>query len=379
MQNVTQSWLVLQLTDSPLWLGLLGLSFAIPMVTLPLVGGAIVDRVQRVRLLYITQTGQMLLAFALAILTWLDLIAVWHILLASFLSATLLAFDNPARQALVYDLVPHEDLLNALSLNAATYTGAALVGPALAGLLLVPLGPAGLFFLNGVSFLAVLFALAAMRGVRSRGSAIAAPLGEAMRAGLSYVWKTRYVLGLLGLSAMAAIFGRSYQMLLPVFARDIWVTGAAGYGLLLSAAGAGALAGALTLAAFGRNWRQGRSLVLSGLAFSFSLITFALSPVFLIGFLLLFLAGVMATVFTTLISTQLQTTTPDELRGRVMSLYAITLIGLPSLGALAIGVLAEQLGGLQGAPEAVLIGGVLMGVALLAAAPGLWRRDNRTT
>jgi MFS family permease len=375
MQNVTQSWLVLQLTDSPLWLGLLGLSFAIPMVTLPLVGGAIVDRVQRVRLLYITQTGQMLLAFALAILTWLDLIAVWHILLASFLSATLLAFDNPARQALVYDLVPHEDLLNALSLNAATYTGAALVGPALAGLLLVPLGPAALFFINGVSYLAVLFALAAMRGVRSRGSAMAAPLGRAMRAGLSYVWKTRYVLGLLGLSAMAAIFGRSYQMLLPVFARDIWVTGAAGYGLLLSAAGAGALAGALTLAAFGRNWRQGRSLVLSGLAFSFSLITFALSPVFL----LLFLAGVMATVFTTLISTQLQTTTPDELRGRVMSLYAITLIGLPSLGALAIGVLAEQLGGLQGAPEAVLIGGVLMGVALLAAAPGLWRRDNRTT
>jgi MFS family permease len=157
-------------------------------------------------------------------------------------------------------------------------------------------------------------------------------------------------------------------MLLPVFARDIWDTGAAGYGLLLSAAGAGALAGALSLAAFGRNWRQGRSMVISGLAFSLSLILFAVSPIFLIGFLLLFLAGVMATVFTTLISTQLQTTTPDELRGRVMSLYAITLIGLPSLGALAIAILAEQLGGLQGAPEAVLIGGVLMGVALLMAA-----------
>ena len=268
MQNVTQSWLMLQLTDSPLWLGLLGLSFALPMVTLPLIGGAVVDRVHRVRLLYVTQTGQMLLAFALAILTWLNLIAVWHILLASFLGATLLAFDNPARQALVYDLVPHEDLLNALSLNAATYTGAALVGPALAGLLLVPLGPAALFFLNGVSFLAVLFALAAMRDVHSRGSAIAAPLGRAVEAGLAYVWRTPYVLGLLGFSALAAIFGRSYQMLLPVFARDIWAAGAPGYGLLLSAGGAGAIIGALSLAAFGRDWRQGRWMVISGLVFS---------------------------------------------------------------------------------------------------------------
>jgi len=377
MQNVTQSWLVLQLTNSPLWLGLLGLSFAIPMITLPLVGGAVVDRVHRVRLLYFTQTGQMLLAFALAVLTWLHLIAVWQILLASFLGATLLAFDNPARQALVYDLVPRDDLLNALSLNAATYTGAALVGPALAGLLLVPLGPAALFFINGVSFLAVLFALAAMRGVRSRGSAVAAPLGQAMRTGLSYVWKTRYALGLLGLSAMAAIFGRSYQMLLPVFARDIWNTGAPGYGLLLSAAGAGALVGALALAAFGRGWRQGAGMVVSGLGFSLALILFALSPSFAGGLLLLFAAGILATVLTTLISTQLQVTTPNELRGRVMSMYAITLIGLPSLGAMAAALLAEQMGGLQGAPEAVLIGGVLMGLAVLIAAPSLWKRDMR--
>ena len=376
IQNVTQSWLVLQLTNSPLWLGLLGLSFAIPMVTLPLVGGAVVDRVHRVRLLYFTQTAQMLLAFALAMLTWLQLIAVWQILLASFLSATLLAFDNPARQALVYDLVSQGDLLNALSLNAATYTGAALVGPALAGLLLVPLGPAALFFLNGASFLAVLFALAAMRGVRSRGSAAPASLGRAMRTGLTYVWKTRYVLGLLGLSAAAAIFGRSYQSLLPIFARDIWSAGAVGYGLLLLAAGAGALAGALGLAAFSRGRRQGRLMVVTGLAFSGLLILFALSPAFLAGFLLLFAAGVMATVFTTVISTQLQLTTPNDLRGRVMSMYAITLIGLPSLGALAVGALAEQLGGLQGAPEAVLIGGILMGLAVLVAAPALWRRDR---
>jgi MFS family permease len=376
MQNVTQSWLVLQLTNSPLWLGVLGLSFAIPMIALPLLGGAVVDRVRRVRLLYFTQAGQMVLAFALAALTWLHLIAVWHILLASFLGATLLAFDNPARQALVYDLVPPHDLLNALSLNAATYTGAALVGPALAGLMLAPLGPGALFFVNGVSFVAVLIALAAMREVRSRGSAQAAPLGRTVGAGLAYVWKTRYVLGLLVLSALAAIFGRSYQNLLPVFARDIWNAGPAGYGLLLAAAGAGALAGAFGLAALGQAKRHGSTMVVSGMAFGILLVVFALSPGFLLALALLFLAGVAATVFTTVISTQLQLTSPHELRGRVMSLYAITLIGLPSLGALGVGALAEKLGGLQGAPEAVIISGAVMAAAMLPATPSLWRRDH---
>lgn len=376
MQNVGQSWLVLQLTDSPLWLGLLGLSFAIPMVTLPLIGGVVTDRVPRVRLLFVTQTGQMLLAFGLTISTYLGAVTVGQILLVSFLWATMLAFDNPARQALIYDLVPKEDLLNALSLNAATYTGAALVGPALAGVLLVPFGPAMLFFLNAVTYLAVIFALAAMRGVVSRGSAMPTSLGRAVGAGLAYVWRTRYVLGLLTLSALVAVFGRSYQSLLPVFARDIWEAGPGGYGLLLSSAGGGALVGAFGLAAFGRGRRQGALMIITGLLFSGLLILFALSPALSLGVVLLFLAGVAATVFTTLISTQLQLTSPHELRGRVMSLYAITLIGLPSLGALAVGALAEQLGGLQGAPEAVIIGAVVLGIAVLAATPTLWRRDH---
>src|SRR5512141_3056431 len=116
MQNVAQGWLVLQLTDSPLWLGLLGLSFAVPMIAFPLIGGAVSDRVNRIRLLYFTQTGQMLVAFALALLTWLNLVNVWYILIGSFLSSTFLAFDNPARQALIPELVPRRDLLNALSL-----------------------------------------------------------------------------------------------------------------------------------------------------------------------------------------------------------------------------------------------------------------------
>ena len=264
MQNVANGWLVLQLTNSPLWLGVLGLSFALPMIVLPPFAGAVVDRVNRIRLLFFTQTMQMVTALLLAALTWLGMVQVWHILLASFIGAALLAFDNPARQALIPDLVPAHDLLNALSLNSATYTGAALVGPALAGLMLAPLGAGTLFFLNGISFLAVIFALAAMRDVRTHAGGRKDSLSNSFWNGLSYAWSNRLIMALLGLSALSAIFGRSYQNLLPAFGRDIWHAGPEGYGLLLSSAGGGALAGAFGLASFKRVKNQGTLMLISG-------------------------------------------------------------------------------------------------------------------
>lgn len=375
MQNVALGWLVLQLTDSPLWLGLLGLSFAMPMIVLPLVGGAVVDRVHRIRLLYFTQTASMLVAFALAALTWLGFANVWHILIAEFLVAVLLAFDNPARQALVPDLIPQRDLLNAISLNSATYNGAALLGPALAGILLGPFGAGTLFFLNGVSYLSVLFALRAMQDVRTHSGGKSVSIGQGMTTGLSYALRNRAILWLLVLSALAAIFGRSYQSLLPIFSRDIWHGGPEGYGLLLSAAGAGALVGAFGLASIKQLNRQGMLMVVSGLLFSASLIAFALSTSLVMGIALLFFAGVTTTVFGSIIATFIQTATPNELRGRVMSLYTITLIGLPSLGAMGSGASAELLGGISGAPRAVLGGAVILGVILVFAAPFFWRRS----
>ena len=377
MQNVAQGWLILQLTNSPLWLGLLGLSFALPMIFLPLFGGAVVDRVHRVRLLYFTQTAFMLNAFALAALTWLGVVNVWYILITSFVGAALLALDNPARQALIPDLVPPSVLLNALSLNSATYNGAALVGPALAGMLLAPLGAGTLFFVNGVSYLAVIIALFAMKDVRSHSSStgVHASIGKSMLTGLQYAWRSRLIFALLGLSTLAAIFGRSYQNLLPIFARDIWHSGPEGYGLLLSAAGGGALVGAFGLASIKQMTRQGAMMIVSGLIFSASLIAFAISPSLFVGIALLFIAGLTATVFGTIIATFVQIATPNELRGRVMSLYAITLIGLPSLGALGSGASAELLGGSAGAPRAVLIGATILGVVLLCVAPLFWQRS----
>ncbi len=375
MQNVANGWLVLQLTDSPLWLGLLGLSFAVPMIVIPAFAGAVVDRVHRVRLLFFTQTMQMLTAIVLAILTWSGHIQTWHILLASFVGAALLAFDNPARQALIPDLVQPRDLLNALSLNSATYTGAALVGPALAGAMLGPLGAGTLFFINGVSFLAVIFALAAMTGVRTHSGGHGGSLRSSLQKGFSYAWHSRMILALLGLSALGGIFGRSYQNLLPIFGRDIWHAGAEGYGLLLSSAGGGALAGAFGLASFNRWKHQGAVMLVSGFLFAFSLIAFAISPSIWLGLALLFVTGVTSTVFATIISTFIQFAVPNELRGRIMSLYTITLIGLPSLGALGSGAVAEWLGGVQGAPRAVMLAAIALFLILIVVVPLFWKLE----
>ncbi len=375
MQNVANGWLVLQLTNSPLWLGLLGLSFAVPMILIPPFAGAIVDRVNRVHLLYFTQSMQLVTAIVLAVLTWSGVIRPWHILLASFVGAALLAFDNPARQALIPDLVQPRDLLNALSLNSATYTGAALVGPALAGVMLGPLGAGTLFFINGVSFLAVLFALAAMKGVRTHSGGQIGSLRSSFWSGLSYAWNSKIIVALLGLSALSGVFGRSYQNLLPIFGRDIWHAGAEGYGLLLSAAGGGAVIGAFGLASF-HHWRHhGAVMLVSGFLFSFSLVVFSISPSIWVGLILLFLAGATSTVFSTIISTFIQFEVPNELRGRVMALYTVTLIGLPSLGALGSGALADWLGGIQGAPRAVLLAAVAMAVVLILVVPAFWKLD----
>jgi MFS family permease len=397
MQNVAQSWLIYKLTgNDALYLGWLGLSFAIPMIVAPPIGGAVADRVDRIKLLYITQTSSMLLAVLLAVLTWTGAVQPWQILLTTFIGALLLAFDNPTRQALIPELVPREDLLNALSLNSATFTGAALVGPAIAGTLLDSVGAGWLFMLNAISYLAVIGALAAMRGA-PRYQRRPTSLGNALFGGFVYTWRHKLILFLLLLSALAALFGRSYQQLLPIFADDIWHVSSEGYGALLSAAGAGALIGAFAMSSVREIRSQGRALVISGLVFCLALAGFALSPWFWLGVGLLVLVGIASTVFTTMIATVIQLRVMPELRGRVMSLYAITLIGLPSLGALGVAALARSLGdgatvgwarpalglldalgvdavtghlgAFAGAPRAIVLGVLALALVLGATAP----------
>ena len=374
MQNVARSWLIFQLgKGDPLYLGLLGLSFAVPMVIVPPLGGAIADRVDRVRLLYFTQTGSLLIAVILAVLAWENAIRPWHILASTFVGAVLLAFDNPARQALIGDILPRELLPNAVSLSAATFTGAALVGPALAGILLDAVGAGWLFMLNAVSFVFVIAALFRLERRPPRANA-RLTWSEALFGGARYVAGEPHLRVILLVAAVAALSARSYQQILPVFSAQRWHSGASGYGLLLSAGGAGALAGALGLAARSHVRKTANAFLLSGAVLALSLIAFALMPTLHLAAVSLVVVGVSATIFTTMIATVIQLEVPSAFRGRVLGLYTITLIGLPSLGSLGLAALARATGVVQ----AVVAGAVVLLFALAVAALPLLRPKDRS-
>lgn len=375
MQNVGQGWLVYEQTRSPFWLGMVSLAFALPMVVLPLFGGVIVDRVDRLRLLQITQTGQMVTAGALAVLTLAGQANVGWVMLTSFVGACFLAADNPARQSLYPDLVPREQLLGAAALTSATYTGAALIGPALGGALLPLLRPGGLFLINTISFLAVLGALFLMRGVPPRTAATPAPVGRSLGQVAAYLREQRLVAGLLLLSAVVGVFGRSYLPLTPAFATDLLHTDELGYGLLFAAPGLGALLAAGGLAGWrGSSVRRGL-LVGAALAFAALLVAYSASRALPLSLALLVGAGIASQVAATVINTALQLIVPRALRGRVLSFYTITIIGLSSLGALGTGAVAVG----TGPALAVALAAGVMALGILVLAPRLRALDAAAT
>lgn len=370
MQNTAQGWLIYQITGRPLDLGIVALSSAIPMLILPPFGGVLADRFHRVNLLKVTQTFYMLSAFTLAWLIWTGRIEIWHIVVASFFNSLLLAVDNPTRQALIPDLVPRKELPSAISLNSTVYMGGALIGPAVAGFLLPILQPGGIFFMNGLSYLAILIPLFLMRDVPHRGQQGNASQIERVLAGFSYAFTHRFVLVLLLLLTLASIFGRSYSILMPVFAGSaVWNVGEQGLGLLLSASGAGAMVGALGMAAFGDVPWRGRLLLGALLVFCICLALFASLPASMVwlALVLVFICSVSSTAATTVIATLLQLRVPGELRGRVMSLYTVSVIGMSSLGGMVISAIANT----YGAPRAIEAGAVILLAVVIALIPFL--------
>ncbi len=364
MQNVAQSWLIYKMTNNDArYLGWLGLAFAIPMIALPAVGGMLADRYPRAAILRITQWSMALVALVQAILTLTNHNTPTLILIATAVGATLLAVDNPTRQALIPTLVPRHDLMNALALNAATYNGAALLGPAIAGFLMGIVGAGWLFAVNAVSYLAVIYAVSQMPAVNEEGRT-PSTLSDALLGGIRFARSHALTAVLLLTSAVLSLFGRSYQQVLPIYADDIWHIAAQGYGILLSAAGAGAMIGALGMASLPRITPNGRNLKIAGTLFAVLLGCFAWTTQWWIGVLLLLCIGIISTAATTMIATMLQLDVPGHLRGRVMSLHAITLIGVPSVGGLLITSLTTLLGNgsdsrainASGAPFALLVG-----------------------
>lgn len=364
MQMIAESWLILQLTNSPLALGIMSLCFGVPMIALPMVGGAVADHFDRITVLKFTQAEEVIVPLVMAGIIASGHLHVWMLYVGAALGGSMLAFDNPARQALLPGLVPPEDLMNATALMSAVWTGALLIGPALGGVLLGSLGAAWLFAINGVTTLSVVLAILSLRNVRTRNERQAESPAQRLVGGVRYAVAHRGVLALLGLTLATGLLGRSYSTLLPVFARDLWHTGPRGYGLLLMAPGAGALIGAFSMAALGDVKQKGRLVVVANAVYCLALILFALVPPYVAGLALLVAAGVASTVFGAAVGTMLQFATPGALRGRVMSLYTIAVIGGASLGGLIGGTLAQALN----AQVAVIIGVLLLIVASVALA-----------
>jgi MFS family permease len=356
MQTTAQQWLVYRITGSQASLGMVTFINFLPVLLFSLFMGVVTDQFSRKKLLVFTQTWFMLLAIILAVLTWLEVVQYWHILLLSFLLGFGNALDMPARQAFVVEMVDGNkgDVMNAVSINSALFNVARIVGPAIGGVVVAAVGEAPAFAVNGISYLAVILALLLMRLTPSpTPTSWAHPL-ERMKAGFRYIFAEKDILGLVVMVAAVSMVGFGALTLMPVFAKDILEIGVDGFGRLLSAQGVGALIGAFLLIFFGNRFHKGKLLIFSRLLLGPGIIGLAFSRIPWISMGLMGLVGYSLITQLVLTNTLIQTIVPDELRGRVLSAYTWALGGFFPLGSLLMGFLGDQIG----APEAALVSGV---------------------
>jgi MFS family permease len=367
MQSVAQGWLVLTLTNSPFFVGLVSGLGSLGVLAFTLYAGIVADRRDKRRLIILTQSLSMAQALILAVLVWTKLVTVWHVMILATTLGIVNAFDIPTRQAFIVDLVGKEDLLNAIALNSSMFNAARVVGPAIAGALIGVVGVAACFFLNGVSYIAVIAGLVLMRLAPMPPRPATGSAWMGLREVVGFLRSDRRVETLIVLTATMSVFGFPFLVMMPVFARDVLHVGAAGYGALTAAVGGGAMLGALAIALNSRRIVQrGRLLVIGGTSFGVLVTLFAVSGRFGVALVLLGLAGCAMIVNNALTNTMLQTIVPDHLRGRVMGFYSFVFVGMSPLGAFQAGAFAERFG----APLAVGMGGL---VCALAVATAAWR------
>jgi len=360
MQMTGQAWLVLTLTESPLKLGLVSALQWTPVLLLSLFAGVVADRYPKRRILIITQTGLCCMAFVLAALCLTGKVQYWHVLITATCVGTLQAFDMPTRQSFVVEMAGRDDLLNAIALNSTIFNLARIIGPALAGLVVKEVGIGWAFALNGLSFLAVIYALRAMDlpdRVRPReGSAVSHILD-----GLRYIRRTPLVLGIMILLAVISLFALNFQVLVPTLARNVLHGDSSQYGLLMSCMGAGALLGSVGLATFGGRGLQTRAILAGAVCLGLGEIALFFVKGWGLSGLALFVCGAAMATFSASSNTIIQWSVPDELRGRVMSVHSLVFGGTTPFGAFISGTLAQRLG-------ASVTFGIIGGVAVLSAA-----------
>jgi MFS family permease len=369
MQSVGQSWLVLELTDSPFRLGLIGALQFGPVLLFSFVAGAVSDRLRKRRLLLGTQAALMLQALALAALAGSGHVQFWHVAVLAAVYGLANTLDMPSRQSYIAHLVPRGDLMNAIALNSAVFNGARVVGPAAAGLLVARYGPAIAFLLNGLSFLAVLAALAAVRTEGAprpgRGLGMRAEIAEGVR----YAAGTPRVALVMGLLMVVSLFVVNTSVLVPLIARDVLQEGAHGFGLLMASLGVGAVVGALGVAALSVGRPPLGLVVGPGLAAAALVLALSTARHFGVAAAMLAALGFAQIIFMTSCNSTVQIAVPDELRGRVMGLYALVFAGMTPIGALLMGTVAEH----WGVSRACAAGGGV-GLLLILTLVAGWRR-----
>jgi MFS family permease len=344
MQQVAMVWLVYQLTGSPIWLGMVGFAGQIPALLLAPLAGSVIDRGDRQRLLLLTQAGSMAQAWILTLLTLTGTVAAWHVIALSLVLGTINAFDIPARQSFLSELVGKgEDLANAIALNSSVFNSARLIGPALAGILLSLTSAGVCFVINGVSYLAVLAALLAMRLPRQRLRARGKLLGG-VGEGVAYAWRNVPIRSLLVLIGLFNMAGMAETTLLPVISTTVLHGDATTLAFLSAAAGVGAFAAALFLASRRKGHNLSKWIVAASALFGLGMVAFSFASNLWVAAVLLTTTGFALLLTTAAANTVLQSLADDNKRGRVMSLYTMAVTGLAPVGGLSAGLLADWIG-----------------------------------
>jgi len=364
MQNVAQSWLVYRLTGSSLLLGVVSFAGQIPVFPMAPLAGMVADRLDRRTIVIITQTASMILAFILAALTLTKVVTVWEVIVLAALLGVVNAFDIPARQSFLVEMVGRDDLMNAIALNSSIFNSARIIGPAIAGILVASIGEGWCFFANAVSYIAVIIGLILMRIPPRVAERTITSAYEHIAEGFRFVRRTAPIRALLLLLGLVSLVGMPYTVLMPVFAKNILHGNARTLGVLGSAAGVGALTGALTLASRRRVHGLGRWVWMACGAFGVFLILFSLSRWYVLSVLLLVPVGFSLMTQMGATNTLVQSMVPDRLRGRTMAVYSMMFMGMSPLGSILAGAAAERMG----APMTVAFGGALAVGAAIAFA-----------
>src|SRR5213592_263271 len=375
MQQTAMMWFVYDRTNSKLLLGVVAAMGSAPMVFSSVWGGSLADLYPKRSILVVTQAAQMLCAFLLAAGVWLGFATPEFIMFVAAFNGTAMGFDMPARQAFTVEMTSREDLLNAISLNSSIVNGARVVGPSVAVLLIGWVGVAMCFFLNGLTFVAVIAGLLMMRLPQFQRPAHVLSASEHAWNGIVYSLTHQRVRTILLLFLAVGVFGWSYAVLMPAFARDVLGRGANGYGVLMSASGTGAFIGALVVATYGHLFTP-RRLALGGVwLFSIALFAFSLSRNFYLALVFLLFAGFGMLLFFSTSNTVLQTIVPDEMRGRVMGVWSLIFGAMIPLGSLEAGALAHWLG----TPFALALGAIICALSALVTLFVIQRREARNS